>query len=287
MHSEIYNLGLIMISLITGRDQRMQLPGDENWYAYEEDFDNCYSSMLHSTIADCLFANLSKRISLRSLLIRTKEGLAKWEAVYGTANLNVGSMQPFMKYDTQSKDQFPIGAKAPDHYGWPRKRKIEPVADELIDPALLAPATKPPSPKKARTREDSQSKSVPGELLAALKGSPAAGPAPAESSKTLLGTSPKKGESSKAHGDKKERSVKSESSEERGGFVPRSLRDKQAERKAKKAEDKKPSIIGDEPMTRKLRGDLVKQDLAAKNFEYEAVGGDDDLQTENRKPNVA
>jgi hypothetical protein len=70
-----------MMSLITGRDQRMQLPGEEDWYAHDGDLDSCYSNMLHSVIVDCLNADPNKRIDLKSLLVSIKEGLAKWESV--------------------------------------------------------------------------------------------------------------------------------------------------------------------------------------------------------------
>jgi hypothetical protein len=266
-----------MMSLITGRDQRMQLPGEEDWYAHDGDLDSCYSNMLHSVIVDCLNADPNKRIDLKSLLVSIKEGLAKWESVYGTANRNADAIPFYMSYDLKSKDQFPIGAKAPDHYGWPKKRKSEEVAEALIDPALYT-SVRPPSPKKAWTVEDTKSETSAGRLLATIAGLAAASPSPAEHSRTMLGTQSGKGDLSKTYEEIGDDMFKSESSEEIGGIVIKSLRDKQAERTAREAKEKRTDMTDNKDITRELRAELVKQEVAVKNLEYKAVDGDDDLQ---------
>lgn len=84
-----------------------------------------------------------------------------------------------------------------------------------------------------------------------------------------------------------EDTLKSESSEEIGGMVPRSLLEKRAKRKAKEAEKKKTSITEDRDITMELRAELVKQDVAVKNLEYEAVNGDHDVQIEVLKSKLA
>lgn len=264
-----------MISLITGRDQRMQSPGQEDWYADEGDWDSCYSHTLQSIIVACLRADPNRRISLKKLLINTKVGLARWESVYGTANRNADTIPFFMRYDLQSKDEFPIGAKAPGHYGWPKKRKSE---EDPIDPALHNLVPGPRSSKKARTLGNTQSEAPADRHLAALAGSAVAGPSPADISKTLLGTSPQTGELTKAHEELGKDVIKSESSEDRGGMVLKSLREKRADRVAKEAEEKNKRTAEDKDISRELRAELVKQEVVAKKLEFQAVDGDDDVQ---------
>ncbi|KAF3044247.1 hypothetical protein E8E11_007822 [Didymella keratinophila] len=85
----------------------------------------------------------------------------------------------------------------------------------------------------------------------------------------------------------RKKSPKGRVDEEIGGMVPRSLLEKRAKRKAKEAEKKKTSITEDRDITMELRAELVKQDVAVKNLEYEAVNGDHDVQIEVLKSKLA
>lgn len=151
VHSEIYNIGLILMSLMTGINQRIQTPGNENWN--ERAGNNCYSLWLHTVVLSCLAADYKNRGTVRELLKNIDTGLESWERVYGSANSK--DLPEFMSYHLSAHEQFHIGDTVPE--SWPqrkRRKKEEEIAYEHIDPAILGDNPSAPL-KKRRTASQS------------------------------------------------------------------------------------------------------------------------------------
>lgn len=150
LHSEIYNVGLIMLSLIKGEVQQMPLAGDRTWPFLP--VNRCYSSKLHTAVKWCMSADQQLRPTVKELLKSIKEGFEAWEQTYGTADRE--DSPEFMKYHLHVKEQFEIGEKAPTD-GNRQKRKAERIGDEMENHAQDGS----PSPSKKR-RTGSQSTPV-------------------------------------------------------------------------------------------------------------------------------
>jgi serine/threonine protein kinase len=109
LHSEIYNVGLIMLSLMKGEEQRMPSPGDIFWHLPAPN--RCYSSQLHATVISCMRTEHKQRPTVKQLLQLIKYGLEAWEQSYGSADRK--DLPEFMRYDLHASEHFAIGEKAP------------------------------------------------------------------------------------------------------------------------------------------------------------------------------
>lgn len=123
MHSEIYNVGLIMISLMQGVNKEILHAKNPR---FPEGYSKCYSQSLEDLVTSCVAYKYFDRASLKTLIVQTRAGLANWEKAYGSANS--AELPDFMRFDDFKEEQFPVGSKAPSKWGGPRKRKSEEMA---------------------------------------------------------------------------------------------------------------------------------------------------------------
>ncbi|KAF1927364.1 uncharacterized protein M421DRAFT_177857 [Didymella exigua CBS 183.55] len=216
LHSEIYTVGLNMLSLILGEYKESVRPDTidardtdeyEEKYWLPRDFDRTYTHFLIKIVLKCLRMMCEERPTLIDLLYKTRRGLEQWEKAHGSAD---GEDVPaFMRFDVLKEEEFPIGAKDPDKWDWRKERKAEdpePVRHELVDPALTDLSSGPAPSKKAKSVSR-------------------------KSSKTLVGSSPARGVLAKLFQKKGEKMFRDDCDENEEGFELRSLKNKKEHKK--------------------------------------------------------
>lgn len=241
LHSEIYTVGLNMISLVLGEHREFLHPekmkghdfGNEEKYWLPADFDKPYTHFLMKTVLGCLKARPGERPRLTQLLYDTRKGLEQWEKVYGSADRI--DIFEFMKFDVFKEEEFPIGAEAPKTWDWPRKWKAEEpeqVSSKQMHPALTDARASPPPPKKARSVSR-------------------------KSSKTLIVSSPGKGDIANQFQEKDEGTFVSGSNEKVGGVETRSLKYREA--KHRQTEGAEKSVEGGTSKKKQAKKDLESE----------------------------
>jgi hypothetical protein len=118
IHSEIYNVGLVMCSLTQGADRERLTPTNPR---FPPDYDACYSARLEGLITECLQDDPGRRPTLPMLLAQIGAGLKTWEKIYGSANKLEDDLPEFMRLDAWKEEEHPIGSEAPEEWGGPRK----------------------------------------------------------------------------------------------------------------------------------------------------------------------
>lgn len=119
MHSETYNIGLIICSLTQGVDKERLTPSNPR---LPPGYDACYSARLEGLISDCLQDDPGRRSTLSVLLAQIDAGLKSWEKVYGSANRPEDELLEFMRSDVWKEEEYPIGSEAPEEWSGPRKK---------------------------------------------------------------------------------------------------------------------------------------------------------------------
>jgi len=101
---------------------------------HDKKYRNCYSIFLEMTVSRCLEWDPNQRPSLVELLYSTKQGLAQWEAVYGSVNKPEAEIPNFAKYKyNKSADMLPIGEIAPEKWrGMNLKKRAPGVVDRVV-----------------------------------------------------------------------------------------------------------------------------------------------------------
>ncbi|KAF3008431.1 hypothetical protein E8E13_002654 [Curvularia kusanoi] len=137
--SEIYNIGLIIYSLMEGKLAQRIKKYPLEWRPYGK----CYSRQLSKLVEDCLSSEHEQRPSLKALIKAINMGLEDWEEAYGSAD--VADPPEYMRYDRFEEPRYPIGSKAPMVPGEPRKRKSEEVMVRARSAARFKDPFSPPA----------------------------------------------------------------------------------------------------------------------------------------------
>jgi hypothetical protein len=66
LHWEVYNVGLVMLSLMEGKVQLTPLPNDNTWCIFPRD--KCYSGLLYDLVFGCMCADCRSRSTTRKIL---------------------------------------------------------------------------------------------------------------------------------------------------------------------------------------------------------------------------
>ncbi|CAO2651441.1 Nn.00g040110.m01.CDS01 [Neocucurbitaria sp. VM-36] len=162
--SEIFNVGLIMLSLMEGKTMRLtdEVLADGG-FGHLFDYDKCYSAALEELVARSLELDPQRRPDLNMLLYRTRVGLERWEKVYGSAGRPDTELPDFATYRLESKEEFRIGEEAPDNWLGMKARKTRTAEEAGIAPAGPAekkqraersPPPPPPPPGQVRVNND-------------------------------------------------------------------------------------------------------------------------------------
>ncbi|KAI2488331.1 hypothetical protein Ptr902_02464 [Pyrenophora tritici-repentis] len=119
IHSNIYNVGQIMLSLMEGREMLTPEHCTER-IVHPIEYNKVYSFLLEKTVGECLRLSARRRPTLDNLLFRSFEGLAQWQEVYGPVS---GDIVPdYAQCDFQD-EEFRIGG--PERAHMPKKRSAE------------------------------------------------------------------------------------------------------------------------------------------------------------------
>ncbi|CBX97204.1 hypothetical protein LEMA_P103350.1 [Plenodomus lingam JN3] len=123
--SEIFNVGLIIFSLMEGRERTVDRFKDKIQHD-QRSYTCSYSYSLERLVSQCLYFKPPLRPILEELLYETRVGLERWERAYGSANKPEAELPSFAALPIQYSDPFPIGGKAPEEWLGinPRKRRI-------------------------------------------------------------------------------------------------------------------------------------------------------------------
>lgn len=174
--SEIFNVGMIMLSLMEGQVRTLT---DEEWrfaqtWEHEIGYDRCYSNALESLVFKCLKFKSEDRPDLWELLYGTMDGRKRWEKAYGSVNKPAAELPDFATVRFKSNDEFLIGAEAPDDWLGMRPRKRRAGEEATLAPSGRPavnqgvgnprPPQLPPAPGQGRVNNDAVPRQLqPGE----------------------------------------------------------------------------------------------------------------------------
>ncbi|KAF1847600.1 kinase-like protein [Cucurbitaria berberidis CBS 394.84] len=153
IQSEIFMVGLVILSLMEGRNRKItDVELFNEGFQHCEGYNKCYSHWLDDLVFFCLQFAPWKRPSLHQLLYKTRRGLERWERVYGSVDKPEAELPEFAIYPLEHLEEFRIGETAPEHWLGMKKRKAEEARLAPARPAVKKRAKNPPPPRPGQIR---------------------------------------------------------------------------------------------------------------------------------------